>query len=98
VPDEARATAEFETLYQEIKNASRFWRGRAGLGDVVGLADLQRELVPRDGLVLYYSVGAERSFLFVVPPRGQRPQAWPLKVPAGANALAVDAGPLTGPR
>lgn len=94
--DEARATAEFETLYQEIKNASRFWRGRAGLGDVVGLADLRRELVPRDGLVLYYSVGAERSFLFVIPPRGQRPRAWPLAVPAAAaTALAVDAGPVT---
>jgi CHAT domain-containing protein len=63
---------------------------------VVGLADLQRELAPRDGLVLYYSVGAEKSFLFVIPPPGQRASVWPLEVPAAATAaLAVDAGPLT---
>ncbi len=93
--EQALASAEFERLYREIQNASRLWRGRAGLGEVVGLADLQRELVPRDGLVLYYAVGAERSFLFVIPPQGRRARVWPLVVPATASALAGTAGPLT---
>jgi CHAT domain-containing protein/tetratricopeptide (TPR) repeat protein len=95
--EQAEAILEFERLYDEIRNASRLWRGRAGLGDVVGLADIQRELVPRGGLVLYYSVGGEGSFLFVIPPPGQRARAWPLQAPAAAAAgpAAVRAGPLT---
>jgi CHAT domain-containing protein/tetratricopeptide (TPR) repeat protein len=94
--EKAAALGEFERLYQEIRNASRLWRGKVGLGDVVGLADVQRELVPRRGLVLYYSVGAEGSFLFVIPPAGGAAKAFPLSVPESAAAVfGVGPGALT---
>jgi CHAT domain-containing protein/tetratricopeptide (TPR) repeat protein len=91
----AAATLDFERTYEEIRNASKLWRGRAGLGEIVDLETVQRELVPKGGLILYYDIGPEHSHLWVIPPGGRRSQVFTLRVPPGATALPIEPGPLT---
>jgi hypothetical protein len=57
---------------------------------------VQRQLVPRDGLLLLYHIGHERSYVFAVPPHGQEAETFPLQVTEEQAALLeVAAGPMT---
>jgi CHAT domain-containing protein len=53
-------------------------------------------VVARDGLVLSYQVGAEESYVFVIPPRGRDLQVMALEVTGSvASDLGIEPGPLT---
>src|SRR6185503_8231379 len=92
----ATAILEFERSYEEMRNASGLWRGRAGLGEALALPVVQRDLAPANGFLLYYVVGPEESFLWLIPPRGRQPEVLRLRVPpAIASALAIEPGALT---
>lgn len=92
----ASASIEFQRVYEEIKNASPLWRDQiTSGGQPLELATLQRQLVPANGLILMYHIGAVQSFLFVIPEWGQEPQAIELEVTATvARQLHLQPGPL----
>jgi CHAT domain-containing protein/tetratricopeptide (TPR) repeat protein len=94
---EQRAVAsDFAHLYEQIKNASRFWRGRAGRTGDVTLPAVQGRLRPGRELMLAYVIGDQESHVFVVPPKGRRAWALPLLIPPdAASTLDVPPGPLT---
>lgn len=97
--EHAAAGNEFRQVYEGIKNASRFWRGRASDGAVVSLAAAQRDLLSPRSLLLVYVIGADESAVFVVPPVGGKPASFRLEIPtAAAGQLGVEAGPLTASR
>lgn len=93
----AEAQLDFQRIYGEIKNASPLWRDLISSdGQPVSLANIQRQLVPRDGLLLYYVMGVEQSYLFVIPPAGGSPHAFPLQIDeAVAQDLGIPPGDLT---
>lgn len=88
---------EYQRAYADIKNASRLWRDQVTSGgQPITLATVQRELVPRGGVVLVYQIGGERSQLWVIPPAGQTAAVLPLRVdPAQARTLGIREGDLT---
>lgn len=88
--------ADFARLREDVQNASRYWRGFAAAGAVGGLAEAQRRVVARDGLLLCYVIDEARSFVFVVPPPGEPPRALSLEIPPdAAGPLSVAPGALT---
>lgn len=88
------AEREYSEVYEQVKNASSLWK-RLGSGKPADLATAQRDLVPAGGLLLVYEVGQNESFLFVVPPTGERPEALALEVSIEAAAvLGLEPGPL----
>jgi CHAT domain-containing protein len=91
------ADAEYREVYAAIKNASPLWRDEITSGGrPSSLRDVQRSVVPRDGLMLSYQVGPDRSVVFVVPPSGGGLTALPLEVGDSLAAeLGVTPGPLT---
>lgn len=93
-------SGEFQDVYEEIKNASRFWRAfRPDDGETITLDRVQRELVPAGGRMLFYVVGDEGSFVFDVPPRPQKASVHSLVVSAvAAAALGVEPGRLDAAR
>ena len=93
------ADAEYRRVYADIKNASPLWRDEITSGGrPSSLRDIQRTVVPRDGLMLSYQIGTEQSVVFVIPPRGRRLQAVSLEITdsiAAALGGGVEPGPLT---
>ena len=91
------AYREYQQVYEDIKNASPLWRDLITTGGKpVSLRTIQRQLIPMDGLMLIYQIGKVQSNIFVIPPKGQNPEAIPLIVNDRiAKQLKVDAGPLT---
>ncbi len=91
------ADEEYRQVYADIKNASPLWRDEiTSGGQPSSLRDIQRTVVPGDGLMLSYQIGPERSFVFVVAPRGRELEAVALEITeAAAAALDVESGPLT---
>ncbi len=90
-----QASRAFRELYDEARNESAAWRG-AVAGEPATAAEIQTDVVPRDGLLLEYDIGAERSSLFVVPPAPGAVEAMALTIaPDVAARLGVPAGPLT---
>jgi len=89
------AATDLALARRRIENASPVWRDvLASGGRVAGIAQLREAVVPRDGLLLAYHVGARASHVFAVPPRGA-PAAYPLELDAeAAAALGEAAGPL----
>ncbi len=90
------AAIELALARRRIEDASPVWRGvLSAEGRIPRIEELQRSLVPRDGLMLVYHVGRDASNVFAVPPRG-RIEAFPLRLdPDAALALDVEPGPLT---
>ncbi len=89
------ATRELRTLWDEMRNDSPAWRAATG-GSALSAGELQRRIVPGDGVALVYSLGDERSFVFVVPPPPATIEAFPLSIAtADAAALRAAAGPLS---
>lgn len=91
------ADSEYNRVYALIKDASPLWRDEITTGGrSPSLGTIQRELVPRSGLMLLYQIGAEESQLFVIPPVGQPTFSIPLTATgAQARVMAVDEGNLT---
>jgi CHAT domain-containing protein/tetratricopeptide (TPR) repeat protein len=89
------AALDLALARRRIEDASPVWRGvLSAEGRIPGAAELQRTIVPRDGLLLVYHVGSREGHVFVVPPRG-RIEALPLALdPEAAAILGVPAGPL----
>lgn len=89
------AALELALARRRIEDASPLWRSvLAAEGRVATLAQLQRDVVPRDGLLLVYHVGSRASHVFVVPPRGPA-RVHPLALePADAAILGESPGPL----
>ena len=86
---------EYQRLYEDVRNASRLWRGVTGGGKPVGLREAQARLVPKGGLLLSYLVDDDRVLLFVVPPLGD-PEVHRLFVSdAAAKELGAEPGPLS---
>ena len=96
----ASASADFQAVYEEIKNASRFWRtARPGAGGTVALEQVQKELVAPGSRMLFYVIGDRESFVFDVPPWGAAATVHRLEVdPEAARALGMDAGALDARR
>jgi CHAT domain-containing protein/tetratricopeptide (TPR) repeat protein len=95
--DLAAATRELARVGEAIRRESPLWRDvvTAG-GAMIDLERARSEVVPRDGLLLVYQLGARDGRVMVVPPAG-RGEAWaaPLEVTvAQAEALGVAAGPF----
>lgn len=91
------AQAEYQRLYEDIRNASRLWRGFGSSHEPVGIADAQRRAVPSRGVLLSYLVSDERALLFVVPPSGAAAAVHCLEVsPKAGQVLGVAPGLLTG--
>ena len=87
------AYRDYESLDEEARNESPRWRSVKH--STVRLTDI-RSLVPKDGFLLVYQIGDERSHLFLVPPAPDPPEVYPLEVPAEAAAfLGIPPGPLT---
>ncbi|MDH5235980.1 MAG: CHAT domain-containing protein, partial [Gemmatimonadota bacterium] len=99
VLDDSLHTAEeaYQQVYADIKNASPLWRDEITSGGrPASLQEIQRSVVPADGMLVSYQIGERQSFVFVVPPRGGHPQAFPLTVSDSAAAvLGIGAGELT---
>ncbi len=91
------ADASYQQVYADIKNASPLWRDQVTSGGrPSSLSEIQRSVVPRDGLLLSYQIGTEGSVVFVIPPSGGRVQAMSLTIPTdAATTLGVNPGPLT---
>jgi CHAT domain-containing protein/Tfp pilus assembly protein PilF len=88
---------DYEQVYAEIKSASPLWQNLiTASGKPVELAAIQRELIPQNSLMLYYQIGKEGSWLFVIPLSGQEVQVASLQVADSVAAiLGVKTGPLT---
>jgi CHAT domain-containing protein/tetratricopeptide (TPR) repeat protein len=66
------ADEDYRRVYQDIKSASPLWQDLlTSGGQPVRLDEMQRELVPDDGLLLIYEIGDNASHVFVVPPEGE---------------------------
>ncbi len=90
------AALELGRARRRIEDASPVWRGvLSAEGRIPDAARLQREVVPRDGLLLVYHVGRAASHVFVVPPRGPVTALALALDPDAAAALGVAPGPLT---
>jgi len=84
----------FRELHDEARNTSPAWRG-ATSAPRVSAAEIQREIVPPGGWLLFYQIGDERSYLFAVPSEGAA-QVFDLRADAAdAAALGIAAGPVT---
>lgn len=98
VPLESRRDAEARALERaraRIAFASPLWRTvLSAEGRIPSVEELRRALVPRDGLLLVYHVGAAESRVFVVPPRGPVEARALALDPAAAAALDAPPGPL----
>ena len=92
---------EFASLYDEIKNASRLWRGQGALsgGGTVTLSEFQERVVGRESLALVFVVGRESSYVITVPPSGEPPAFHRLEIgEVDAPLLGVSPGPLNTDR
>ncbi|MCC6348514.1 MAG: CHAT domain-containing protein [Candidatus Eisenbacteria bacterium] len=89
------AALELAVARRRIEDASPLWRDILGAGGGgASVAQLQHEVVPRDGMLLDYHVGEKASWVFVVPSRGAA-RAYALKLDSDAAAvLGEAAGPL----
>jgi CHAT domain-containing protein len=87
----------FSNVYADIKNASPLWRDLITSGGApVTLRQVQRELVPRNGLMLLYQLGESSSFVFVIGEGRNDVTVLPLDISDEAAAvLGVEPGPLT---
>lgn len=87
---------DYQQVYEEIKNASPLWKALiTSGGEPVSLDTIQRRLVAPQSLMLIYQIGKEGSFLFVIPPAGQKPEVVQLKViDQVASILGVQSGSL----
>ena len=93
----AAAEAEYQRLYEDIRNASRLWRGFASSHQPIGIVAAQRQALPSAGVLLSYLVDEEQTLLFEVSASGAPPAVHHLEVsPAAAQSLGVSPGPLTG--
>ena len=92
-----RAAAAYGAIYNEIRSASPLWRDMVTAGgEPVDMRSVQRELIPRNGLLLAYQIGRGQSWLFVVPPGRGEPVAHRLDVTRDlARAIGIEAGALT---
>jgi tetratricopeptide (TPR) repeat protein len=90
------AASELARARRRIEDASPLWRSiLSSEGRIPLIAELQRTVVPRGGLMLVYHVGSAASHVFAVADRG-RVQSFPLVLdPEGAALLGVAPGPLT---
>jgi hypothetical protein len=90
------AEKEYEQIWEEIKLASPLWQNVVTSGgQPVSLATIQNELVPKNGLMLLYQIGKEGSYLFVIPPGEQKPEAISLQFTGkDTSILQVKAGSL----
>ncbi len=91
------AHREFDRIYAQIKNASPLWRDLiTSGGEPVDLRQIQRQLVPREGLLLFYQLGEEAAHLFAVGPGRGQVDTFPLAVdePSG-RLLGLPPGALT---
>lgn len=91
------AAAAYGATYNEIRSASPLWRDMVTAGgEPVDMRSVQRELIPRPGVLLMYQIGRGQSWLFVVPPGRGEPVAHRLDVAEDlARMLGIEAGPLT---
>lgn len=84
----------FRELHDEARNTSPAWRGVTNVPHV-STSEIQHEIVPRGGWLLFYQIGDERSYLIAVRPEGAA-QVFDLKAGAAdAASLGIAPGPLT---
>jgi CHAT domain-containing protein len=91
------ADQEFRRVYDEMKTRSPLWRDVVTSGgQPVPLGTLQRRVAPARGLMLVYRIGTEGSHVFVIPPAGEAPSGFELRVADDVAAtLRVQPGALT---
>lgn len=95
--DLTAATRELARIGEAIRRESPLWRDVVTAGGVtIDLERARAEVVPVDGLLLVYQLGARDGRVMVVPPAGRgEVQALALEVNrAQAEALGVAAGPF----
>ncbi|HMB94264.1 MAG TPA: CHAT domain-containing protein, partial [Rhodothermales bacterium] len=93
----AAAEDAYAQVYQDLKSASPHWNDAflSSKGSV-DLRQVQRTLVPEDGLLLLYQMGTKTSHVFLVPPGRAEVEVFPLLIDENqAAALNLPAGPLT---
>lgn len=93
----AAVEAEYERLYEDVRNASVRWRGFS-TNRVADVPAAQRA-VPPGGLLLSYLIDDTQALVFVVPPPGNPVAVLRLTVPEeAARVLGVAPGDLTAPK
>ena len=88
---------EYALVITDIHNASSYYREQLSQpGQFGSLKAVRGQLGKLNSMMLFYYVGAERSYLLVIDPAVQNPEVVPLEItPQLAVAMSVEAGPLT---
>jgi CHAT domain-containing protein len=88
---------EYAQVITDIHNASPYYREQLSQpGQFGSLKALRGQLDKLSSMMLFYYVGAERSYLLVIDRDDQKTEVVPLEIPAVlAGAMSVEAGPIT---
>jgi hypothetical protein len=90
-----RAASDLQRAQESIKEMSPVWRDvLSARGRPATLAEIQRELLGKDELMLVYHAGSDGSFLFVIP-SGSAPPTVAHQSALPARELRLPAGALT---
>jgi hypothetical protein len=89
------AYTDYETTYDEIRGAGHAWQELLPpKRQQFSASEIQRSIVPPDGLVLFYQVGEKATYL--VPPPIDEPSVTPLQISdQAARILGIEPGPVT---
>ena len=92
-----RAASDLQRAQESIKELSPVWRDvLSARGRPASLAEIQRELLGPNELMLVYHTGSDGSYLFVIPAGTAQPTVHALSVDSSAaRELRLPAGPLT---
>jgi CHAT domain-containing protein/tetratricopeptide (TPR) repeat protein len=85
-----QAQGDYAETWRRILNDSRFYRGLAADAGGDTLAALRARVLRRDNLLLWYWVGRERSYLFLVGDSSRPVEVFPLTVPEGVTLARAE--------
>jgi CHAT domain-containing protein/tetratricopeptide (TPR) repeat protein len=89
---------EYAKIWSEIRSASPYYRQQLSgeAGKLGSLDALREELRKLHSLMLFYYVGAKKSFLLVIDPDEKDVSVVPLEAPASlADSMSIKPGPVT---
>ncbi len=94
-----RVESSYAQVWSEIRNASPYYRQQLARDAKLGTLELVREqLAKLNSVMLFYYVGAKKSYLLVIDPAEHVPEVVSLEVDLPlAEAMSIKAGPLTRP-
>jgi CHAT domain-containing protein/tetratricopeptide (TPR) repeat protein len=85
-----QAQADYAETWREVLNASPLYRSLAADAGGDTLAALRQRVLRKDNLLLWYWVGRERSYLFLVGDATRPVEVIPLRVPEGVTLARAE--------